>query len=254
MISLLKMLNSTVGKKYLMAISGAGLFLFASGHMIGNLQVFIGPEALNRYGHFLQSLGELLWIIRLGMLGLIGLHIWAAITLSLENKAARPVDYNHGKPPVGADLASRTMLGGGAIVAVFIVYHILHYTVCVNAINFTGVDFAHLTDPETGHHDIYAMVIYGFSIWYVSLFYIVAVGFLCLHLSHGAAAMFQSLGLRSHAWWPVISNGAKIWSVILFLGYALIPAAVTLGYGKSYLETVQSEETTPAEVIVEEEH
>lgn len=235
------MLNSTLGKKYLMAASGAGLFAFVTGHMIGNLQMFLGAEALNRYAHFLQSLGEILWVIRFGLLGLILLHIWSALSLSLENKAARSVDYSHGKPPVAASLASRTMLGGGIMVALFVVFHILHYTVCTKAVNFTGIDFAHLTDPETGYHDVYAMVIYGFGVWYVSLFYLVAVGFLCLHLSHGAAAMFQSLGLRSHAWWPVISKGALIWSAVLFLGYAVIPGSVLLGYGKGYIESIQNE-------------
>ncbi len=254
MISLWRMLNSTVGKKYLMALSGAGLFLFASGHMIGNLQLFLGPEALNRYAHFLQSLGEILWVIRLGLLGLIVLHIGSALMLTLENKAARPADYSHGKPPFAASLASRTMLGGGVLVALFVVYHLLHYTVCLKAVNFTGIDFAHLTDPETGHHDVYAMVLYGFNVWYVSLFYIVSVGFLCLHLSHGASAMFQSLGLRSHAWWPVISKGAMIWSVILFLGYAVVPGSVLLGYGRSYLENIQNAASTPAEVTSKEAH
>jgi len=246
------MLNSTVGKKYLMALSGAGLFLFASGHMIGNLQVFLGPEALNRYAHFLQSLGELLWVIRFGLLGLIVLHIGSALALTIENKAARPMDYSHGQPPVAASLASRTMLGGGVLVALFVVYHLLHYTVCLTAVNFTGIDFAHLTDPETGYHDVYAMVLYGFSVWYVSLFYIVSVGFLCLHLSHGISAMFQSLGLRSHAWWPVISKGAMIWSAILFLGYAVVPGSILLGYGKSYLESIQDGTPPAAQVISKE--
>jgi len=244
MISLLRMLNSTVGKKYLMALSGAGLFLFVTGHMIGNLQLFLGPDALNRYAHFLQSLGEILWVIRLGLLGLIVLHIVSALMLTLENKAARPDDYSHGSAPFAASLASRTMLVGGIVVALFVVYHLLHYTACVRAVNFTGIDFAHLTDPETGHHDVFAMVIYGFSVWYVSLFYIIAVGFLCLHLSHGAAAMFQSLGLRNHAWWPVISKGALIWSVILFLGYAVVPGSVLLGFGKGYIANIQSEAAT----------
>jgi len=113
-------------------------------------------------------------------------------------------------------------------------------------VNLTGIDFAHLTDPATGHHDVFAMVVYGFSaqVWYVSLFYIVAVGCLALHLSHGISAMFQSLGLRNHTWWPAISQGAKIWAVILFLGYAVVPGAVLAGFGKSYLEKVKA--TAPA--------
>jgi len=234
-----RLFGSTLGKKYIMAATGLGMVFFVTGHMIGNLQVFLGPEALNRYAHFLQSLGELLWVVRLGLLGLIGLHVWSALALSVENKAARPVEYGHGKAPYGSSLASRTMLAGGGVIALFVVFHILHYTACVKAVNFTGIDFAHLTDPKTGHHDVFAMVVYGFNVWYVSLFYIIAVGFLALHLSHGISAMFQSLGLRSHAWWPVISQGAKIWAVVLFLGYAVVPGGVMAGVGKCYINGIK---------------
>jgi succinate dehydrogenase / fumarate reductase cytochrome b subunit len=247
------MLNSTVGKKFLMAVSGAGLFLFATGHMIGNLQLFLGPEALNRYAHFLQSLGELLWVIRLGLLGLIGLHIGSALSLTLENKAARPVDYSHGQTPFAASLASRTMLGGGVVVALFVVYHLLHFTVRVETVNGTEILFRQLQTPE-GHPDVFAMVVAGFQVWYVSLFYVVAVGCLCLHLSHGASAMFQSLGLRSHAWWPVIHKGAMIWSAVLFLGYAAVPGSVLLGYGRGYLESVQQGQTAATAVMTQEAH
>ena len=241
-----RIFGSTLGKKYIMALTGLGMVFFVTGHMIGNLQLFLGPEALNRYAHFLQSLGELLWVVRLGMLGMIALHVWSALALSVENKAARPIEYGHGKAAYGASLASRTMLVGGMIIALFVVFHILHYTACTKAVNFTGIDFAHLTDPATGHHDVFAMVVYGFSVWYVSLFYVIAVGFLALHLSHGISAMCQSLGLRSHAWWPAISNGAKIWAVALFLGYAVVPGGVLAGFGKSYVEKVKSSASAPA--------
>lgn len=229
-----RLFGSTLGKKYIMAVTGAAMVLFVTAHMIGNLQLFLGPEALNRYAHFLQSNIELLWPARLGLLAMVALHVWAALTLSLENKAARPVEYGHGKSPFSSTLASRTMLGGGAVIALFIVFHLLHYTVCAKAVNFTGIDFTQLHDAE-GRHDVYAMVVYGFGVWYVAAFYIFAVGCLAVHLSHGIGAMFQSLGWRNHAWWPVISQAAKIWAVVLFLGYAVVPGAVLAGYGKSYV-------------------
>jgi succinate dehydrogenase / fumarate reductase cytochrome b subunit len=232
--------GSTLGRKYVMAVSGAALFLFVIGHMLGNLQLFLGPEALNRYAHFLQSNKELLWPVRLGLLVMVALHVWSALKLSVENKAARPIGYAHGRPPVGASLASRTMLAGGLMVAAFVIYHLLHYTVCVRAVNFTGIDFAHLVEPHTGRHDVYAMVLYGFGVWYVSLFYALGVGALCLHLSHGAAAMFQSLGLRNQAWWPVIERTARLAAVALFVGYTLVPAAVLLGYDRAYIEGIQA--------------
>lgn len=235
-----RIFGSSVGKKFIMAISGCGLFLFVVLHMLGNLQLFLGPAALNRYAHFLQTTPELLWPVRIGLLVLVGLHIWSASALTLENRASRPIPYAHGQPPYAASYASRTMFVSGLIVAAFIVFHLLHYTVCVRALNFTGKDFAHLTDPRTGYHDVFAMVVYGFSVWYVSLFYIVGVGLLCLHLSHGISALFQSLGLRNPAWWPILRKFALIAAVVLFLGFISVPAAVMLGYGRSYVNGLQS--------------
>src|SRR5437868_2747257 len=119
--------RSSPGKKYVMAVSGLIMFLFVIAHLAGNLQIFLGAEALNRYGHFLQSNPELIWPARLFLLLMLVLHIWAAIKLSLENKAARPVGYAHWQP-AGATYASRTMLMSGIIVFVFVAYHLLPFT------------------------------------------------------------------------------------------------------------------------------
>src|SRR6516162_8964663 len=99
--------QSSLGKKFIMAVSGFVLFLFVLGHLAGNLQIFMGPEAINRYGHFLQSNPELIWPARLFLLLMLALHIWAAIKLSAENKAARPVGYANWQP-ASASYASRT--------------------------------------------------------------------------------------------------------------------------------------------------
>src|SRR5215831_18924696 len=115
------MFGSSLGRKYIMAGSGGVLFLFVVGHLVGNLQIFLGAEAINRYGHFLQSNIELLWPVRIVLLGFLALHIWSAIKLSAENKAARPQPYADWNPTV-ASYASRTMLMSGIIVFVFIVY------------------------------------------------------------------------------------------------------------------------------------
>jgi succinate dehydrogenase / fumarate reductase cytochrome b subunit len=230
--------GSSLGKKYVMAVTGAGMFLFAIGHMIGNLQVFLPPEAINRYAHFLQSNLELLWPVRIGLLAIIVLHIWAAAKLSRDNKAARPVPYHGNIKPLDASLASRTMLVTGLIVLVFIVFHLLHYTVRVEAVNGTQIVFGELKTAD-GHPDVYAMIVAGFSVWYVSLFYMVGVGLLCLHLSHGASSMFQSLGLKNHVYGPFMDKAAKAISIALFVGYASIPAAVLFaGHGKAYLKQV----------------
>ncbi len=232
-----KLFTSTLGKKLVMAVSGLVLFLFVAGHLVGNLQIFLPPEAINRYGDFLQSNLELLWPVRIILLGMIGLHVWSAISLSLENKAARPDAYAI-PPRFGSSLASRTMLVSGGIAGAFVVYHLLHFTVVVQAVSGTPVPLAALKDPVTGHHDVYAMVVAGFRVWYVSLFYLLGVGLLCFHLSHGFGAMFQSLGLRNPVYSPLLVKASQIIAVVLFLGYASIPAAVLLGHGQDYLQRV----------------
>ena len=232
--------QSSLGKKYLMALSGAGLFLFVIGHLVGNLQFFLEPAAINRYGHFLKSTPEILWPARIGLLALIGLHVLSALSLSAANKAARPQAYAAKVSPKDASLASRTMLMSGATIAAFIVYHLLHFTVLAPQVNFTGTDFDQLYEPNTGGADIFAMIVCGFSVWYVALFYLIAIGLLCVHLGHGVAAMFQSLGLRNHTWAPRIATLARVASVAIFLGYASIPVSVQLGRGRDYAKRIQS--------------
>src|SRR5580765_3170395 len=132
--------RSSLGKKYLMAVTGFALFLFVVGHLVGNLQIFLGPAAINSYGHFLQSNPELIWPARLFLLLMLVLHIWSEVNLALENKAARPIGYGEYNP-VASSYASRTMLMSGVIVFVFVVYHLLHFTVQAQYVNFTGQSF-----------------------------------------------------------------------------------------------------------------
>src|SRR3989475_13233295 len=223
--------KSSLGKKYLMAISGGVLFLFIVGHLLGNLQIFLGPKAINRYGDFLQSNKEILWPARLGLLLMVTLHIWAAVKLSDENKAARPIGYADDPVPVAASYASRTMLMSGLIIAAFVLYHLLHYTVQVRSLNFTGKDFLALHDIE-GRHDVFRMMVAGFSQPLVSGFYILALGLLCLHLSHGVSATFQSVGLKNEVSGPLIDRFARAAAWLIFLGYISIPIAILLGYLK----------------------
>ena len=232
--------NSSLGKKYIMAVTGSVLFLFVIGHLVGNLQIFLGPEAINRYGHFLQSNPELIWPARLGLLLMVGLHIWSATLISLENKAARPVGYEVYQP-VGSSYASRTMLVGGSIALVFIVYHLLHYTAEVQYLNFSGQDFAAFMEKLPGQvpaerHDIFKMMVVGFSKPLVSGFYVLGLALLCLHLSHGASSMFQSLGWKNEAYRPFLDNAARVVAMVIFLGYTSIPVAILCGYGKEALK------------------
>ncbi len=224
-----RLFNSSLGRKYLMAGSGLCLVLFVTGHMIGNLQIFAGRETINDYAQFLQASQELLWVVRLTLLGLVILHIWSATVLTIENRKARPRGYEGHPAPAASSYASRTMMMSGIIIAVFVVYHLLHYTALVQGINFTGQDFSALTETLRDgreRHDVFAMMIIGFRNPFVSAFYLVGVGLLCLHLSHGVRAMFQSLGLKNWQSGPVIDRAAPILAWLLFIGYASIPIAV----------------------------
>jgi len=231
---IVNLFRSSLGKKFIMAVSGCAMFLFVVAHLLGNLQIFLGPEAINRYGHFLQTNKEILWPARLGLLAMIVLHIWSAVKLSSENRAARPVPYANWNPTV-ASYASRTMLMSGLIIAAFIIYHLLHFTVQTKAINFTGQDFVGFHDAKD-RHDVHRMMVVGFSQPLVSGFYVVAVGLLCLHLSHGASAMFQSVGFRNPVYGPLVDRFARIAAWLIFLGYISIPIAVLCGLGKEALK------------------
>ena len=222
-----------------MASTGGVLVVFVIGHLVGNLQLFLGPETLNRYGHFLQSNKELLWLARIGLLTCVALHIVAAVRLSAENKAARPMGYEGDPAPIAANYASRTMLMSGLIVAAFILYHLLHYTVQVTGINFSGQDFGGFHDAKD-RHDVYRMMIVGFQQPIVSLAYLVAMALLCLHLSHGVQAMVQSLGIRT-ACCPGLARRAANWgALVIFLGYVSMPLAVLSGFGRGYVEAANA--------------
>ncbi len=223
-----KLFSSTLGKKFIMAATGFALLIFVIGHLIGNLQIFLDPVHINKYGHFLQTTPELLWGARIGLLICVALHIWAAVSLSIENKAARPVAYVGNPTPRATTYASRTMLMSGLIVLCFIVYHLLHYTVLVQSVNFTCIDFSALREKDTGHHDIHRMMVVGFGNIWVSLFYLLGMGFLCTHLGHGIGAMFSSIGWKSPAYEKAIDGLAKWAAILIFAGYASIPLAILL--------------------------
>jgi succinate dehydrogenase / fumarate reductase cytochrome b subunit len=227
---LCNLFRSSLGKKYLMAGTGLFLFLFVFAHLLGNLQIFLGKEALNRYGHLLQTNPELIWPARLILLACVLAHIWAAARLTRENRQARPLRYERWEP-TAASFASRTMMVSGIIVALFIVYHLLHFTAMVQAANLTGKDFN--SRPEffdsQGRHDIYRMMVVGFRRPAVSLFYVAGVGLLCLHLSHGASAMWQSLGWKKRSYTRLIEGFGKVVAVAIFVGYISIPIAILAG-------------------------
>ena len=231
-----------------MAASGALLFLFVVGHLVGNLQVFGPPEMINRYAHFLKSTPELLWTARIGLLVLVVLHVITAIQLSIANKAARPVGYASAGA-YGSTWQSRYTLVSGLVILAFIVYHLAHFTVLMPGINGVG-DFTKIKTVLHGETvaDVYGMMILGFQVWWVVLFYLVAQGLLFMHLGHGLAAMFQSLGFRNHVWWPRVQGFAKLASVAIFAGYAIIPIGIymrVVGYDYAEKAKHQFSQTSP---------
>jgi succinate dehydrogenase / fumarate reductase cytochrome b subunit len=229
--------SSSLGKKYIMALTGAALFAFVIGHLLGNLQVFGPPELINAYAHFLKSKPGLLWGARLGLLAVVGLHVASAVALAQMNKAARPEPYA-GKSAYGSTPQSRYMLVSGLVILAFVLYHLAHFTALLPGINGVG-DFKSLKTDLHGESvaDVYAMMVLGFQVWWVVLFYLVAQGLLFAHLGHGLASMFQSLGFRNHVWWPRIQGFAKVASVAIFIGYAVIPLGIfTRVVGADYAE------------------
>jgi succinate dehydrogenase / fumarate reductase cytochrome b subunit len=220
---LVRAYRSSLGKKYVMAISGLALFLFVIGHMAGNLQIFAGRDSINSYAMFLKSKPGLLWSARAGLLVLVVLHIITAIQLVAENREARPVTYERRRPL--ASFASRTIFVSGLVIFAFVIYHLMHFTVGV-----TNPEFMHLADPtDPLRHDVYGMMVQGFSNPFVSAFYIISMGLLCLHLSHGVSSMFQSLGIRNRGNLRAIHNVARIAALVIFVGNISIPIAILAG-------------------------
>lgn len=217
---------SSIGKKILVALTGAAMMGFLIGHLSGNLLAYGGPDAINSYAEWLHSLGKLLWIARLGLIGAVVVHIVLTIMLVIENRMARDHSYAY-ESTVGASKASRTMVYSGAVILAFIIFHLGHFTVTI--FNEFGTD--KYLDAE-GRRDVYRMLKDGFSVPWVSAFYIIAVGLLCVHLSHGFASVFQTLGLSSNRFRPVVEISGHVFSVVLFLGYASIPIAFWLGFLK----------------------
>lgn len=207
--------RSTIGKKVVMAVTGVLMVAFLIGHVLGNLLVFKGPAAMHDYAVFLRRTGELLWVVRIGLLVAVVLHIVAFVQLTARDRAARPVDYQR-RTPQASTLAARTMRIGGVVLALFIVYHLLHFT-------FGTVH------PDFQHLEPYHNIVVGLSVPWVAAFYIVAMAALGLHLYHGAWAAFRTLGWVKPSYHPLRRRVAAVLAVALWLGFTIIPVAVLAG-------------------------
>ena len=220
-----KFWNSSIGKKWLVALSGLALLGFVLAHLVGNLQMFAGPQKINDYAKFLHSTGNRLWVARLGLLGCFILHIVATLTLVRMNRAARPQSYALSRV-VQAKISTRTMALSGLTVLSFVTFHLLHYTLRITDVRFKTVAEGGQLE---GLFDVYKMVVMGFQSPLISSFYILCIGLLALHLSHGVSSVFQTFGLESKKSAKWVPAAGRILSAAIFVGYASIPVAVLAG-------------------------
>ena len=210
--------------KWMMALTGAGLLAYVLVHMIGNMKIYLGAEDLNHYAEALKTLlypivpeTGVLWLFRFGLLAMFGIHIWSAIVLALRNRRARGSIKYEAKPQyVAANYATRTMLWGGIIILLFVIFHIGDLT--------TG-DF----NPDFVSGSVYNNVIYSFQHWWVALVYVIAQIALAFHIYHGGWSLFQSLGLsnpRYNDWrrWLAVAL-----ALVILIGNSSIPIAVQFG-------------------------
>ncbi len=263
MNSLLRPLRSSLGGKYLMALTGLGLIGFVLAHMSGNLLVYLGRDALNSYAAGLTSRPGLLWAARLGLLAIFVLHVVLGLRLTWDNQLARPVGYVFERT-VRANWASRHMLLTGLVLLAFILYHLAHFTLGVvkpaevdvpraggdvelqrkNYLDLTEVrdaktkQFVPRPDLDLrkvekssveARHDVYAMVVSGFRNPWVTISYLVAMVFLGLHLWHGGSSWFQSLGLNHPRYHWLTHNFGPVVALVVVVGNCSIPLAVLLG-------------------------
>lgn len=237
--------RSTVGRKFLMAVTGFILVGFVTGHLVGNLQVFAHPDKINGYAHFLQSLGPALWVVRLALLAAVGIHIWAAVTLTLESKQARGPEPYGVKKWIRASVASRYMRLTGLVVLAFIAYHLAHFTIGAAGTETFKSQLAEYQMQEEFHllgfpivakgqtvHDVYSMVFLGFSSPVVALFYMLAVALLTVHLLHGFDSMFQTIGWRSSKWSAALRTVTVLYCLAYLAGNLAIPGAILAGLVK----------------------
>lgn len=222
--------RTTIGKKFIMALTGIIGYGFVIGHMIGNLKVFLGADEFNHYAAFLRTVGEplmpertLLWIIRIVLLASVGLHIWAAVTLTRQAQTSRPVRYQQ-KKAIKASFASMTLRWGGVAIFLFLIYHLLHFT-----FGTIHPDFQRITENGMTHPNAYHNLVVGFQNPLAVGFYLLAVASLAMHLYHGVWSALQTLGVNSKVTDRLFRGLAVLSAIVLFVGFSIVPVSVLLG-------------------------
>lgn len=214
-------LNSSVGRKILMSVTGQLLIVFVLIHLIGNSTIFFGPNGINAYAEHLHSLPPLVWGFRLVLLLVVGVHIIYGVQLTLENKAANPGAYAV-KKNLKATFASENMIWTGLAILAFIVYHLLHFTVRVTPDIVIGLD-------PVNRPDVFNMIVTSFSNGLIALVYAAAMVMLFLHLSHGIQSFVQTMGWNNEKTLPAFGTGGKVVAAFLMVAYVSIPAVILTG-------------------------
>jgi len=221
MIRLVRLFSTSVGQKLVVGLTGTFLLVFLIGHMLGNMAVFQGPEALNSYAAWLSG-HPLVWLARAGLLIVFLMHVVIALRLARENYGARSTTYQ-GRPARNAGFTSRYMVLTGLLVMAFLVYHLLHFTFgAVHPESYDLVDSAN-------RHDVYAMVVGGFQSPLVAISYTVAMILLGIHLIHGAQSVFQTFGINHESYDVMIRHGSYAVVTIIVLGNCSIPLLILAG-------------------------
>jgi len=211
---------SIIGKKIFLGFSGMVLLGFIIGHLIGNLSVFAGADAINSYAYFLHNNKILLYTARIFLLIMLIMHVYFSISLTLESKNAREKDYLY-KQNLSATFASRTMIYTGVIILVFLICHLLHFTFGVFNPDFYGIP------DEKNRFDVYFMLIRNFSDGFISLAYIASLLCLGIHLSHAFFSVCQTFSIiNTHDAIHKARRISMIASIIIIIGYILIPFTI----------------------------
>lgn len=214
--------QTSIGKKWIVALTAIPLLAYVIGHMLGNLQIFYSPEQINNYAHFLHSHMVWLWIIRCFLIFCFVVHIVTALGLAVRNRLARPERYAVFKTQA-TTYAARTMWVSGIVLLCFVIFHLLQFTsMTINS------DYKSLVDAN-GHHDVYRMIVIAFHQPWAIAVYFIGMIVLCAHLYHGFSSFLQTLGINSvkvHCHLVVIG---RILAILIFLGYISIPVSVMLG-------------------------
>ena len=218
----LKFLNSSIGKKFMMAVTGSFLLIFLIIHLIGNITLFFGPGAFNGYVSALDVIKPLIRVIEVVLLAAFVLHIFNGLRLWLENKRARGITYKVNGSKENSTIFSRTMAVTGSIILIFLVSHLATFFWRFNVHDPMGL---------ATQHQYYDVVVYFFNIWWYAILYVVAMIFLGYHLNHGFQSAFQTFGWNHNRYFPVIKKLGTIYAIIMALGFASMPIYFLLGGG-----------------------